>query len=471
MSENYIFDSKDLPEIPLTIKTFWGETLETSEDIWYLNDVGLKTKIDFDKYQNQFIKYSVKIFIGTLAYSKSLSHIYNFERALSFLGDINSPKLEQEVIKKINSEIKNKRNTDTEYSLWYLKSWYNWCTDLDFPYFDSDYSDYLENIQISGNAKGQAVLSLEEDEGPLNDFELSTIIKLLNEDKKNSQGKRLAFLLLTLGANPRNLLLLKWSDFSVLENDGHKVYLLKVPRIKKRQQNREDFKIRELDSRVGRLFEEARRLDSDYIFLRSDGTPFTTMALRMLSINYFKKLVESSPLENIAITPRRFRYTFATQLVMSGVSKERLADLLDHSDLQHVQVYYDLRHKIKGFLTEAENQKIGDIFRRFEGTIVSNKSDLNKDIKYYSKKPNSSLGKCGSDTSCDLNAPYSCFVCKKFNAFSDCVDTYKEVRDDLISWKKSRSEEFDENDKIQHQMDEVLSALKDLISRIENKND
>src|SRR5690606_30008975 len=126
------------------------------------------------------------------------------------------------------------RNREEEYIIWYLKTWYIWCSDLDLMYFDSDFADSLENISVSGNIKGQAVMSLDQDEGPFNDFELSNIVNYLAKDEKPSLEKLLTYLFLTLGANPRNLLLLKWKDLSVLKNNEYSIYLLDVPRIKKR---------------------------------------------------------------------------------------------------------------------------------------------------------------------------------------------------------------------------------------------
>lgn len=470
MRNSRIFDTEILPEIPTVVKAHWGQSIYAQSDIWALYDIGLKIKFDFRNFKNSYLKHIIKLFLATTAYSKSLSHLYNFERYLGDLGSLKSSNLQKKIIEFIDNFISEKRNTSDEHQIWYYKSWYIWCFDLGLPYFDSDYADYLENISISGNSKGQAVMSLDEDEGPYNDQELNSMVRLLKNDLELSHGKLLAYLFLTLGVNPRNLVLLKWGHFSVIENGSHKIYLLKVPRIKKRSETI-DFKLRELDQRVGAIFSDlkAENEEEDYVFKTSNGEPLTVLELRRVLQNYLNSLFEGSEIEDLRITPRRFRYTFATRLVMSGVSKERLADLLDHTDLQNVQVYFDLRHKIKGFLTEAENKKLGTLLKRFEGSIEFDNTDVDKDIKYYTITANSALGKCGSDAHCDLNAPYSCFVCPKFNAFSDSLDSYKKVYDDLLSWKKNRKEEFDENDRIQHQMDEVISALTDLISRIEEK--
>jgi len=466
-----LVDVDELPEIPNTLITFWGDRIDSSDDVWYFDETASKETIKFSRIKNSYIRYSVKIFIATQSVSKSLKHTRNiWYRLSSILGEIDSSKIENDIIKVIDGYIHDSRGTNSEHQIWYLKSWYLWCFDMGLPYFNEDYADYLSSISISGNTKGQAVMSLEENHGPLNDKEISCFTSLLSKDPCVSAEKTMAYLFLTLGCNPRNLSLLKWQDFSTVSSGDYKVYLLKVPRIKKRVKNRKEFKTRELDQRVGKILEGYKLQNcSEFVFCNMDGLPYTAQKIQILFSNYAKRLTSKSEINGIHLTPRRLRYTFATRLVMSGVSKERLADLLDHTDLQHVQVYYDLRHQIKGFLTEAENKELGQILRRFEGNIDPQMDSSNKDIKYYTLKANSALGKCGSDSHCELNAPYSCFVCPKFNAFSDSLDSYKEVQSDLVSWKASRKKEVDENDRIQFQMDEVISAITDLISRIEDK--
>lgn len=465
-----LVDVEELPEIPNPLITFWGDKVDSREDVWHFDDVASTAMIIFSRIKNSYIRYIVKLFIATQSVSKSLKHLRNIWYRLSnILGEIDSSKLDEAIIQSIDNYISDVRGTNNEHQIWYLKSWYLWCFDMGLPYFNEDYADYLSSISISGNSKGQAVMSLEENHGPLNDKEISCFTSLLSKDLYVSVEKTMAYLFLTLGCNPRNLSLIKWEDFDVVSSGDYKVYLLKVPRIKKRVKNRKEFQSRELDQRIGRIIEEFKlQKRSEYIFSDISGEPLTAQRIQVLFSTYARKLANGSEIDGIHLTPRRLRYTFATRLVMSGVSKERLADLLDHTDLQHVQVYYDLRNQIKGFLTEVENKKLGHILRRFEGNINPQIDNTTKDIKYYSLKANSALGKCGSDSHCELNAPYSCFVCPKFNAFSDSLDSYKEVQSDLLSWKASRKQDVDENDRIQFQMDEVISAVSDLITRIED---
>ena len=466
-----IFDLEEMPTLPGKIKSFWGDQINSADDEWPTTDIAIRHTFRFQKIQNLHLRMCIKLYLGTLAVSKSLSHVKNsYYVLIKTFSSIDGTDLELQVQKSIDRYILENRNTNNEYTIWYLKDWYNWCLDLYIPYFDEGYADYLDNISISGNSKGQAVLSLEENDGPLNEQELGELVRILSNDTELSRGKVLAYLLLTLGTNPRNMCLLQWKDFSVLSNAGYSLYRISVPRIKKRFRNRVEFRERELDSRVGKLIQEFKSYqNSEYVFVNSSGLPLTIQALRLELQSYFARVFSGTSLEGVIISPRRLRYTFATRLVMSGVSKERLADLLDHSDLQHVQVYFDLRHKIKGFLTEAENGKLGKLFGKFEGTLHPENTNLNKDIRYFSDKLKVPVGNCGSGSSCELLPPYSCVTCKMFNAFEDSLEWYETMLKDLLSWRQDRLDTFAENDKIHTQMDEVISALKDLVKRIKER--
>lgn len=470
-----IFDASTLPIISDNSLTFWGEQFNGNDDVWKFNDIGRKDSFNFLRIKNNHLRFSMKFFLSHYAQIRSLSYLVNFySHFVIVLGEVDDYNLEEKLSETINKRIIELRNSQREFEIWYLKFWYVWCADIELPFFDSEFAEYLSRIKISGNLKGQAVLSLDQDSGPLNDLELNCLLKLLFNDEDRKE-KLLVLLYLTLGCNSRNLSLLKWEDLTILQEEDFKLFLLKVPRIKKRKLARTEFRERELDSRVGKVFEKIQNVykNEDFIFQKDNGENYTSKELRYIFMGYISMLVAKTDIENIWITPRRLRYTFATQLVISGVSKERLADLLDHTDLQNVQIYYDLRHKIKGFLSEAESTKLKDIYQRFEGKILPSKSTYNEDVKYHSHSEKVfSVGNCSQGTLCDLSPPYSCFVCPKFNAFEDSLESYKKMYSDLMEWKHQRKEAQGENDKIQNLHNEVISSLSDLIKRIEgNKNE
>lgn len=478
MRKLYLLNTDELPVLSDVIVATWLQEIETQNEVWQMHDVVSSGSIKFQKIQNEQLKYFFKLYYSNKVQSKSLAFCYNSSKfLLRIFSKVKGRITERIIISVILDELKLKIGTKDEYQLWYIRDWYLWCADMSLPFFCEDFCLSLSNIKISGNLKGQAVLSLN-DEGPLKEVELNQFTNLLRKDNSvaNAQSRLMCWLFLTLGCNTRNLSLLKVRDLKKIGTDetGY-VYFLNVPRIKKRIVDSTSYKKREIDQRIGKLLENYitnRNLPtSSHLFLSKNHVPLTGKTISQKVVEYVAKLSDAN--FKVHINPRRLRYTFATRLVMSGVSKERLADLLDHSDLQNVQVYYDLRHKIKGYLTEAESQKLADVFGRFEGSITSRAKSFNgENLKFYNEnKDPLVIGKCGSGSLCDLSPPYSCFVCPKFNAFEESLDTYREMLSVLKKWKEKREEEFDTNDRIQFLMDEVLVSLNDLIIRITKKND
>lgn len=468
----HLYDLSSLPKIPSRIITRGGDKVDLDSVNVKASDSSTTKYFRFNQLENNYIRYAVKLFSSYMLQSYSLDHAKNFElhliKWLSGIEKYQQADLLNSIQASLEEAIKELRGGKDEYSLWYLKYWYIWCESIGLPYFDSDFAISLENMKISGNEKGKAVLSLDRDIGPLSTEELSSLLYRLEsyENVDKHFEKTLVYMYLTLGCNSSNITLLHWEDFQVLENGDTKIYFLNVPSIKKRTaKRREEFKKRELDSRLGRLIEayKSQSVCDEIMFTKKKGCYFKDSVARAIS-EFCKKELSL----NFHITPRRLRYTFATRLVMNGVSKEKLADLLDHSDLQHVQVYYDLRHKIKDFLSEAESKELGEVFKRFKGDILDDATNGDIKFPYLRSEDNPVVGKCGSESMCDLNPPYSCFVCDKFKAFSDSVDVYKKILAHLVKWSKLRKEEYGENDRIHSLMHDVQLALGDLIRRIEN---
>lgn len=465
-----LIDMSDLPVVKSEITTRYGETFNGEADVWRLNNGGQKFTAKFNLINDNYLRYNLKLFISFHVQRSSLSHAMNYYYSLMkqfkdySLGEISEDSLK----KHIRNEIKNKRGTKKEYALWHLIDWYCWCSDFGLPYFDEDFAFSMDNISLSGNLKGEAVRSLDKNKGPLSDNQLNSLIKALSFDtsEKYREENISTWLSLVLGTNPMNLALLKWGDFEIIESDqgGHRIYFLNVPRIKKRfEKMREEFKKRELDRRVGELLLKYKNDSNENSLIFNK----TSRSLGRLITEYCENTLGL----DFRVNPRRLRYTFATRLVLSGASKEKLADLLDHTDLQHVQVYYDLRHKIKGFIDAAESKRLGEIFKQFEGNILSGK-DIEKvphDLKfsYSGKEDKPVIGNCGSGELCELNPPFSCFLCPKFNAFDSSLPIYKKILKYLIGWSSKRLEDFGENDRIHTLMKDFQLAISDLINRIE----
>lgn len=64
------------------------------------------------------------------------------------------------------------------------------------------------------------------------------------------------------------------------------------------------------------------------------------------------------------------RYTLATNLVKDGATQRQLAQILDHTDLQHVQVYFDLAGNIVELLDKALIGPYAQMLRFFKGDFI-----------------------------------------------------------------------------------------------------
>lgn len=74
--------------------------------------------------------------------------------------------------------------------------------------------------------------------------------------------------------------------------------------------------------------------------------------------------------ELMHVTLRRLRYTLATGLAVEGISKHELARILDHTDTQHVNVYFEMAGKIVGHLDKATAKGFSKYINFFKGRLI-----------------------------------------------------------------------------------------------------
>jgi hypothetical protein len=97
-------------------------------------------------------------------------------------------------------------------------------------------------------------------------------------------------------------------------------------------------------------------------------------------------------------------------MVRQGVSPRALAKMLDHSDVQNVQVYFDLRNDIVGLLDKAASEKIDWLIDGFKKPLENNAA--------------SSGGAAELLSNLHLNSPFACYACQKFRPYSEEIHQY-----------------------------------------------
>ncbi|HEY8315154.1 MAG TPA: hypothetical protein VIG51_13415 [Candidatus Baltobacteraceae bacterium] len=291
------------------------------------------------------------------------------------------------------------RDAGSEWKFHYSRDWFRWSADQGFAAFeDAELLYELLALRIPGNTKGEAVLSEDPDEGPIDDLEEIALRAALHRDTDNLLARALTWAFLALGCNPKNLVYLCEGDLRHVIHGEHDFYSLDMPRIKKGVEPRAVLKPRKLDGFLARLFNELiernARLDipegfSRPLFCRLTPRPdcvgttierfayhFTTKDLLSMVKEYVISLgvVSHRTSKPLHVTPRRLRYRFATKKVQEGCPMEILKDLLDHSDLQNVMVYYSGASMTER-LDEALAVTVGPIVNRFMGRVVSGEID------------------------------------------------------------------------------------------------
>lgn len=426
-----------------------------------------------------YLKHSIRSVAPTTA-ERRFKDLKNFFQAAT---DINvdlstADSLGVQLLKRVRTHLAEQQAVATVVgALHTFRFWYLWSTDVNLQGFDFEVAVGLENLVIGGAPKGEAVLSNDPKRGPLHSAEFERMYQAMRQaaDSPLIPDMDLAavWLFMSLGCNPRSLQLLNEKDLLCTEMaDGTVKYEIRIPRIKKPGlPERSQFRTRPLRQEVGRLLARvvasnraARALLSPYYSDRRFATPifrtpepreylgraFESEMFRWPRLRFGEALTRISYLLNLRgrdggplhITARRLRYTFATRLVQDGASPVVLADALDHTDLQHVMVYYNARSDIVVRLDKTTAAKLAPWGQAFMGAIVPTESlatrgdDPASRIRHLDQRRGKleGIGTCGRFDPCGLMAPIACYTCRKFQAWREAphelvLDALLEDRD------------------------------------------
>lgn len=501
-------------EIPDFIISREGKKVNTTSDLWnlpYAIDTS-SSKLDFSKIPNENLKWVLKSFviekIERISTHAGAHHFQDVWREILRHYDVNSSsglsKVESDLISHYEYAINTARSKQRLYAMYRAIQWYLYGAEH-YPElgFSTVYAQILETMSIPGNPKGEAVRMEDPDAGPLNhSLELPLLIQALKKDQSKEfvhlQEKAAMALSIAYGRNPANLTYLRHSDFvNLTPNSDAPVYVLRIPRIKKRLMNpRDDYIEESLNSGFAEyvndlikannetnavLYHDGKELSNPQpIFLNLDGNKaailsvdyenaynFSSSMITSLIKGFVKRHNIISPLtkELMHISARRLRYTLATGLAAEGISKAALAKILDHTDTQHVHVYFELAGKIVIQLDKAIAKGFSQYLSYFSGHIIRSSEDaingdnLEKNLVFKGDKFEDEIediGICGESSTCHLDPPFSCYLCPKFQPYRHADHEY--VLESLLNSRNERLEKY-ENARLGIQLDEVIFAV------------
>lgn len=504
---------------PDTIVSFSGATIDVREDIWR---VGVDQTADISIFRfNDDIYYNICFYITHLLRNYSPDYVENNCKWLSPLSQTavvksisksidDSGTLDLSVYKAFSSALKGKPGWITSAKAAFIR-WYLWSCDMGLHTFDDDVAIELEHITLPRSARGQAVLSEDPQKGPLTPIEVANLLAALRgallDNLVDRCSTAICWLLVSFGLNSKHIRLLEEDDLKTFQSqDGTKIYILNIPRIKKRKsQERSEFRYRSLDPQLGSLLEtviaenrSAQSLVHDN-FMNAGGqiekfarplfrqashrpeltaTSFEKWSYRMRKpgprthLAYLVKRLDlkaedGSPLK---LYPRRLRYTLATRMVENGASPREVADALDHSSTDHVMVYFNSRFGLVEKVDKALGPYLITHAQAFMGTIVRGPSeavrgdDPSSEIALVSTTVEGlrKVGTCGEYGFCDLYAPVACYTCRKFQAWVEA--DHRGMLNSLVNKREDRLS-VGSDIKITKIHDRTIAAVKEVIRR------
>jgi hypothetical protein len=364
-----------------------------------------------------------------------------------------------------------------------LRDFYTWGAFVgQFPEFDRQLALSIKEVRARGNVKGAAVRFHHPTKGPLDAAEQRIVIESVRTAGGAPEDRAVVMIHLELGPNPQSIVRLRAHDLEKFEvkmvENGHSRthtrYQVALPRVKKRKEQRETV-ARPISKDLGRLLETLKTKDPDSFLFHwlNQGDPESDAGRAMQRFANQCNLVSARTGARLQLYPRRFRYTLATEMAREGASLEKIATVLDHTDLQNVGVYVEA----SSYVLDQVGGKFDDLFepvaRRFRGKIVD-RPEITAAAKQVLPSASAHLpllniggiGMCGRDVRtdglCNLAPPLTCYACEFFAAFRD--GPHKEVLAALERVQGQLKESADV--RIPMQLEEVVAAARQLVNQL-----
>ena len=506
-------------ERPLFNKAFImsrSRRIDTSGEVWQIGEshpVALNWTL-LSRYPDELlsqIKYAFEYFLSKLAPDSVMRFLKVLRQLCHFVDEWED---EQDIASQLSDYIfdfvVSNRNNDDESTLNLIRHWYLRSYHLGLSLFERKTCQVLSKLYFKGNHKGMDVMVYMEGRSPLRSDELTLLRKALYECRQRITPYHPIFpklvatwMFVVLGVRPRQLLLLMTSDFSVNvdEETGNKTYLLNVPSVKKRYTlPRTQFKSRVLPVFLGELLEQLISVNYGDLFsselmasneeqLLFIGRTDNGRRKRQATFERFEassghtffkdapgdviafidesRVSQGLPALDLKLTPRRLRKTFATHAALMGAPAIVLMELLDHEDLQHIMVYYQLGVNFALRVDAVYQKHFGDHLAFFEGKItlkeLVKRNNINTVFGPDSLKKLVGIGLCAKGSPCSLQPPYSCYGCNKFEASND-ISVHQEV---LMAMQNEVRDKFGDDAPPGFYTVPHINACNELVRRLE----
>lgn len=446
--------------LPETVTTRSGVMFNPQGDRWSYRESSLDVSLNFkDLHLTPEMQFFSKKVFTWYAENRSPFHLknmfYYFGALSRFVASTNNTQMISCIFAKDLINYKSSLSQRDSYFLGslsgFLQKWY----DLGYPGVTKDAVALLKQLRIKGNVKGEAVLTMDSENGPYSDLEFQAIQHALDMafEKEDIclEDYVLSWLYMALGQRSIQYAALKVCDVGTGEaRDGLTIYTIRIPRAKQRNQlTRDVFKDRVLTPQIGeKILLHAQQVKEQFSNVLGDpgqaplfpakgkrkneppGFEYHRTSQSLASslegiLNKLKVISERTG-KPLHITPTRFRRTIGTRAAIEGHGELVIAELLDHTDTQNVGVYVKATPEIVERIDRAVALHLAPLAQAFAGVIIEGESKASRagdpasricDPRFEpSMKP---MGNCGKYGFCGLMAPLACYTCMSFQPWLD----------------------------------------------------
>ena len=445
-------------------------------------------------------------------YAEELSamHTFNmFNRFNAYMKAIKEGKLTLQGLTDYRASF----DSNTEYKLGALKgfllAWYEW----GFDGINKEIADYLEELTLKGNPKGNAIKGACPYSGPLTLNELGALIDWTSNAFTNGTLKLteyVCFMALVLtGRRYVQIRSLRSIDLIVREDSSGNDYVINCPRAKQRGiafreqftplpinedlylllHNQRNQTIQYIESHLGEKLSTSQReqlpifIEETRVKRLSSTEDLETRLSKMPDYLHMTAVSASELLRGVSVknkacsertgdyinfTASRFRYTKGTNLTRRGISGVALAAALDHTDTQNIGVYTENTEETAKQIDEIMAPLLAPLAQAFSGKLIASERDAVRANDPNSRVKNGksyNVGNCGTYAFC-ASGYRACYTCSSFEPWVEAP--HEEVLNEILSEREKQKEIGISNNVIQS-TDRLLLAVQQVIIMCKQK--
>lgn len=459
MTNNNVYGRVDglfLHPLPEVVYTEAGVAFTPAEEVWSINDGSLKVCLKFRQISvSESMKHSLKTVLVWYAENSSLSHLSNLffhiRNLTTFLAATKGRVSEVNATDILN--FKADIGSTKEWYLGHLSGFLKKWQELGLPGVAADVPFLLKQLDLKGNPKGTATATMDPLKGPFTMVEMEGLQLALN---KAYRAKRvglaeyvLCWLFFAFGQRPKQYAALKVCDIKreSLKN-GSFQHVIRIPRAKQQGSRvRGEFKERILSAELGKLTYDyaqivlkdfAKKLENpeqaplfpaatDHGVIGLEFHQLAKTLAQSLNATLNRLAVGSERTgEPLKVHPRRFRHTIGTRAAEEGHGALIVAELLDHSDTQNVQVYVGSTTAMSERIDKAMAMHLAPLAQGFAGKLIDNGSRASRafDPLNVIRAPEitnsfEAISSCGKNGFCGFTKPIACYTCTSFEPWLD----------------------------------------------------